>query len=259
MRVEALAIAPVKGMQLAGVSEVQLRPWGPEGDRAFVVVDDRGALVQTRRTPELLAVAACWDAGRGLLTLTFPDGASVAAAPRPGEPRPVELYGGRRVSGRAFGGPLADALSEHLGRPVRLAALDPGQTAADDHPVTLMSAASLAQLAGALGGTAPDPRRFRMTITAGGAEAWAEDGWMGQEVTVGDALLRVLGPVPRCVVTTRDPDAGAADLPVLKAVARLRGKDAVTFGVWCGVVRPGRVRVGDPVGVARAVPALPAR
>jgi MOSC domain-containing protein YiiM len=37
---------------------------------------------------------------------------------------------------------------------------------------------------------------------------------------------------------------------VLKALAQLRGKDDVTFGVWCDVVAPGRVRVGDPVGVA---------
>jgi hypothetical protein len=34
---------------------------------------------------------------------------------------------------------------------------------------------------------------------------------------------------------------------VLKALAELRGKDDVTFGLWCDVVRPGRVRVGDAV------------
>jgi hypothetical protein len=37
---------------------------------------------------------------------------------------------------------------------------------------------------------------------------------------------------------------------VLRALARLRGKDDVTFGVWCDVVAPGAVRVGDPIVVA---------
>lgn len=36
----------------------------------------------------------------------------------------------------------------------------------------------------------------------------------------------------------------------LKALAELRGKRDVTFGVWCEVVAPGQVRVGDAVAVA---------
>ena len=55
--------------------------------------------------------------------------------------------------------------------------------------------------------------------------------------------------MPRCVVTTRDPERGETDAPVLKALAALRGKRDVTFGLWCAVAEPGRVRVGDPVGV----------
>ena len=36
-------------------------------------------------------------------------------------------------------------------------------------------------------------------------------------------------------------------MPVLHTLAELRGKQNVTFGVWCEVERPGRVRRGDPV------------
>jgi uncharacterized protein len=53
--------------------------------------------------------------------------------------------------------------------------------------------------------------------------------------------------VPRCAVTTRDPDTGRRDVPTLKALAQLRGKRDVTFGVWCDVVAPGRIRRGDAV------------
>ena len=110
-------------------------------------------------------------------------------------------------------------------------------------------AAALAALAPELGGAVPDPRRFRMTIAIDGVDAWAEHGWAGREIVVGAARLRGVDPVPRCVVTTRDPDEGRTDAPVLKALARLRGKDDVTFGLWCDVVEPGTVRIGDEVTV----------
>jgi hypothetical protein len=126
---------------------------------------------------------------------------------------------------------------------------DAGDRGADDAPVTLMSGASLAALAPELGGAAPDARRFRMTIAIDGAAAWEEHGWGGREIAVGAARLRGVEPVPRCAVTTRDPDDGATDAPVLKALATLRGKRDVTFGIWCDVEEPGRVRVGDPVAV----------
>jgi uncharacterized protein YcbX len=133
---------------------------------------------------------------------------------------------------------------------VQLVARADDERGGDDSPVTLMSRASLAALGEALGNDALDGRRFRMTIEIDGVEAWEEHGWSGREVRAGDAVLRVDAPTERCVVTTRNPDDGHGDAPVLKALANLRGKDDVTFGVWCEVVAPGRVRVGDAVEVA---------
>ena len=52
-----------------------------------------------------------------------------------------------------------------------------------------------------------------MTITVDGVEAWDEHGWAGARSRVGDAVLRVAEPTPRCVVTTRDPDSGRRDAP----------------------------------------------
>lgn len=245
--VTALRLAPVKGMRVAPADAVELSPSGAAGDRAFVVVDAGGELVRTGRNPELLAVAPAWDPATGALTLRFPDGDAVTAIPEPGAAATTRLYDGRELAGRLVDGPLAAALSDHLKRPVRLLARDPGQTGADDFPVTLMSEASLAALAPELGGRTPDARRFRMTLTVDGAEAWEEHGWAGREVAAGEAVLRVVDPVPRCVVTTHDPDDGRTNAPVLKALARLRGTDDVTFGVWCEVARAGVVRRGDLV------------
>ena len=168
--------------------------------------------------------------------------------PEPGAAATTANYEGRPIAGRLVEGTLAEALSDHLGRPVRLLARDATERGADDAPVTLMSEASLHALAPALDGAVPDPRRFRMTITVDGVDAWEEHGWGGRELTIGSAVLRVTEPVPRCAVTTRDPDSGRRDVPTLKALAQLRGKRDVTFGVWCEVIAPGRVRVGDVVG-----------
>ena len=64
---------------------------------------------------------------------------------------------------------------------------------------------------------------------------------------IGEAIVRVIAPVPRCVITTRNPDSGATDARVLHALARLRGKNDIAFGVWCDIIRPGRIHVGDLV------------
>jgi uncharacterized protein YcbX len=247
--VTQLALAPVKGLRVTAVDELDIGPTGPAGDRAFLVVDADNALLLTARTPALLQVAARWEGG--VLTLTFPDGRAVAAAPEPGARAETANYEGRRIAGRLVEGALAEALSEHLQRPVRLLARDAADRGADDASVTLMSQASLEALAPELDGVVPDPRRFRMTITIDGIGAWEEHGWGGRELAVGAAVLRVSQPVPRCVVTTRDPDRGRRDVPTLKALAALRGKDDVTFGVWCEVIAPGRVRVGDTVAVGQ--------
>jgi uncharacterized protein len=247
MIVTDLRIAPVKGMRVTAVDALELGPTGAPGDRAFLVVDRDDGLLLTTRTPRLLQIEPRWDGTT--LALRFPDGSEVAAVPEAGPAATTASYEGRPINGRIVEGELADAVSEHLGRPVRLLMRDDGERGADDAPVTLMSDATLAALAPALDGTVPDARRFRMTIAIDGAAAWEEHGWGGREIAVGGARLRGVDPVPRCAVTTRDPEHGGTDAPVLKALAALRGKRDVTFGIWCDVVAPGPVRVGDPVAV----------
>ena len=245
--VSQLAIAPVKGMRLHGTSEIRLGQHGVTGDREFLVIGEDGKLLLTGRTPALLHIEPAWDRARDVLALRFPDGTVVQDTPEPGAFAATRMYDGREISGRIIPGPLSAALSGYLGQQVRLFRREPEHIGHDDQPVTLMSEASLKELAPEFSGTAPDPRRFRMTITMTGTDAWAEHGWGGQEVSIGEAILRVIAPVPRCVVTTRNPESGATDARVLHALARLRGKNDITFGVWCDIIRPGRIHIGDLV------------
>ncbi len=245
LRVSALAIAPVKGMRTIAVDALELAESGPVGDRAFHLREADGTIALTKRYPRLVQVVPAWDGEE--LALAFPDGRRVAAAVVRGAAVSTSFYDGRPVSGRLVEGPFAAALSEYLGRAVALVAHDDGVTGGDDRAVTLMSDGSLAAVSGALDGAVVDPRRFRMTIAIEGAQAWEEDGWAGREVAIGTATLRVAVPTERCVVTMRDPDDGHGDLPILRALASLRGKRDVAFGVWCDVAAPGVVRVGDAV------------
>jgi uncharacterized protein YcbX len=245
--VAELAIAPVKGMRLQRSTEIQLGDHGVTGDREFLVVDADCGLLLTARNPGLVRIEPSWDPARNVLALRFPDGSVVQDAPGPGTAAVTKTYDGRELPGQIIPGPLSAALSDHLGRSVHLFRRAADHLGADDCPVTLMSEASVDALAAEFNGTPPDPRRFRMTITVTGVDPWAEHSWSGQQVTIADVTLGVLEPVPRCVVTTRNPESGATDARILHALAKLRGKDDITFGVWCEVIQPGQIRVGDLV------------
>lgn len=243
--VSELGIAPVKGMRLQRTTELQLGQHGVTGDREFFVIEDDGTLLLTSDAPQLVQIEPARDLVRNLLTLTFPDGDIVQDTPEIGAQATTRTYAGREVPGWIIPGPLSTALSGYVGRPVHLFKRAAEHLGNDDEPVTLMSQASLEALAPELGGTVPDSRRFRMTITITGTDAWAEHDWRGHRVDIGEVALRVISPVPRCVITTRNPESGATDARTLHALARLRGKDDVTFGVWCEILRPGYIKIGD--------------
>ena len=142
------------------------------------------------------------------------------------------MYGGHVASGQVVEGPWAAALSEQLGRPIRLVRFDgPGNghdRAAASAGATLLSLASLERLADEAGVEGPvDPRRFRMLIGVDGATAHEEDGWIGKRVRVGEAVIVPGGNVGRCKVTTMDPDTGIRDLDTLEVLARYRARSGV--------------------------------
>jgi hypothetical protein len=190
----------------------------------------------------------------GLLRLRLADGAVVEGEVALGERIETSFYG-RPVLGRVVEGPWSAALSEVAGRKLRLVRTiqeGDGQDRGPRAGATLVSTASLEALRAAAGTARPvDGRRFRMTIGVDGVEAHAEDAWLGRRVRVGDAVVEVRGNVGRCVVTKTNPDTGIRDLETLDAIDAYRcdvpTTERLPFGVWCEVVEPGRVALGDPV------------
>jgi uncharacterized protein YcbX len=247
--VARLSIAPVKSLGLQHPDEVVIGPDGVAENRRFYLVDERGRLYSGNRHGPLVQVVPAYDPERDWLSLRFPDGQVVEAAVEADGPVSTGFWGERIVRGQLVRGPWAEALSAYAGKPLRLVRAE-GPPAFDVHPVTLVSDGSLAALAEHGGRDAVDARRFRMLIDLAGCEPHEEDTWIGGRVRIGEAVLRIPGPVPRCVVTTQNPETGVRDFDTLRTIKDYRGMregKKLDFGVYGDIEQPGRVRVADPV------------
>jgi uncharacterized protein YcbX len=250
--VTALATTAVKGTRVREVPAIELGPRGAAGDRAFFVIDERGRMVNGKNFKTLLTIVADYDRKGSNLTLTFPDGARADGEVVYGDAITTSFFSHPKEA-RELRGPWSDALSEFFGAPLRLvataSAVDRGRKGA----ISIISRASVGQLAGVAGCEAVDGRRFRMLIEVDGIGAHEEDEWLGRRVRIGEALVRPHGHVGRCAGTTRDPETAEGDLDTLKLLATYRHKldttEPLAFGIHGEVLEGGPVRLGDPVTV----------
>lgn len=99
-----------------------------------------------------------------------------------------------------------------------------------------------------LAGRNLDPQRFRPNIFArsGGNFNACESTLVGKTLSVGSVLLRVRKPIARCVTITYDVQSRDTDPNVLRSLAR--GRNAI-LGIYCDVVVPGEIKLGDTVAV----------
>jgi len=252
-RVAWITVAPVKGMALEQHSEVQLELFGVPGNRRFHVIGDDGRLLNGKQLGELQQITPTWNEEDRTLILRFPDGRVAEGTVELDGPVTTSFYG-REVDGRVVDGPWAEALTEFVGRDLRLVQASAAGDAVDRGPasVSVLSTGSLEAMREAAGTREPiDPRRFRMLFGVEGVDPHEEDSWIGRRVRIGEAEVAFEGNVGRCIVTSRHPETGVRNLPTLDVLAEYREQVETTerlpFGVWGTVSEPGRVRLGDAV------------
>jgi uncharacterized protein len=244
-----LAVTPIKATRLLAVDSIVLERDGAVGNRRFFVIDERDRMVNSKVLGELQTVVA--SCSGPLLSLRLPGGEVVEGEVVHGPPVRTRFFSAV-VDAPVVEGPWAAALSELVGRPLRL--VEPSAGAVDRGAIgaaSLISRASLSELATHAGVRSVDARRFRMLIEIDGIAAHEEDGWVGSLVQIGESSVRFEGHVGRCLITSRDPDTGVVDLPTLDVLGDYRSgldtTEPLPFGVYGSVVRPGVVRVGDSV------------
>jgi uncharacterized protein len=223
---------PVKGLLGESLQTLTLDEWGVVGDRAHAVCGADGKLGSAkttrrfRRMPHLLTMRS-FTAADGSVTVEMADGwVGDVSAPA-----------------------TAARVGETVGEPVTLCA-EGDIRHVDAAGVHLVTTASLGWLQARLPGVRVDRRRFRPNIlVACDGDGLVEEEWVGAEVRVGSARLRIERRTIRCVTPAlaQDDLAFAAAIP-----SEIERSNEFCFGVYATVVAPGHVHRNDEVrGVSR--------
>jgi uncharacterized protein YcbX len=245
-------VSPIKGTALHHPTRAALTAAGIPENRRFFLIDERGGLYTSEDFGPLLRVRAEYDPLSGRLSCMLPDGRTFQGDGLATDEVTTTDFYGRPVPGSLVPGPFAAAFSDFVGQQVRLVRAETDGDGPDVHHLTIVSSASVQALARGAGSEEPlDARRFRVNLELEGCAPYEEDSWDGHEVRMGTAVVRIHGQIPRCVVTTRDPESGLKDFETLKEIAlqreRIPGDGGLPFGVYAEVERPGEVTVGDLV------------
>lgn len=142
----------------------------------------------------------------------------------------------------ALDGDLVRRFEADAARPIELRELEGSNF--DDSHVLIVNLASVEAFA-LEAGMPIDPRRFRANLYIDGLEPEAELRWLGTVIRAGGAELEVTDRCERCKVITMHPDTTEATPELLRLMVELHDE---RMGMYCRVVRPGRVAVGDFVG-----------
>jgi uncharacterized protein YcbX len=224
---------PVKSLQGERLHTAEIGAEGIVGDRQWALFDqETGFGLTARRVPDLLFAAARVRADGGV-EVVLPDGTVTTDD--------VEISGwlGRGVVLRPASStpsrPRYESPDDDLEDvPTRWHDWQGAPGAFHDNAGARLSLVTT----GTLGSW--DRRRFRANVVLEGA---GEGGLIGSQVQLGEAVLDVGDPIPRCVMVTRPQPGGIArDNEVLKTIHRERGGDLAVAAL---VRRPGAVRTGD--------------
>ncbi|GAA2016645.1 MOSC domain-containing protein [Catenulispora yoronensis] len=231
---------PVKSMRGERPASAAVDRRGLVGDRLWAVWDAEGRFGSCKDSRRFRRMDGLLDFGTA-----YPDDPVEAADC---EPQLVAPDGTRYPVPSA----AADsAVRAHLRRgDVRLA--PEGDTPHHDAaPLHLVSTATLDWYRQALEDVPTDERRLRpnLVVRLPGAAAFAEDGWAGRRLRIGQGPGAVLARWAKTTERCRTLNVAQDDLPYTsRGLKSLAGRD-LNLGVYLEVLEGGRVHVGDPIAV----------
>jgi uncharacterized protein YcbX len=262
---------PVKSMLGEELDAAEVSRSGLARDRRLAVVSRRAGKVASAKYPRLwramltLSAAAVDDA---TARITLPDGRTVSSAD-PGVDevlsalldQPVTLTGtpppDATLDRAVPEAVLRDGIKAEVPATlIELGAATPPGTFVDFAPLHLLTTATLDRIAELSPYRRAHLVRYRPNLVIRtDAAGFAENDWPGRELRVGDELvLRVIARTPRCAVPTLAHGGLPRDAEALRVLARhnrvvpLPDSDPEPCaGVYAQVLRPGRIRAGDPV------------
>jgi len=251
-RIAALFRYPVKGLSAEPLPLVALAPGAclPQ-DRRFAIALpttsfdperpewlSKTHFVMLMRDEKLAQLHTRFAAESGELTIEC--AGAIAVRARITEPRGCREVGEflARFLGPLVAGPLR--IVEAPGHAFADARKKPNATT--DQYVSLINLASIAALEETIGAPV-DPIRFRANVYVEQAPAWSELAWVGSEIGLGGARLKVIAPITRCAATEVNPASAKRDLDIVGALQRGFGHNLM--GVYAEVVEGGDITNGD--------------
>ncbi len=222
-RIAGLFVYPIKGCAAVPMASAVLERQGFAHDRRHAVTTPSGRVLTQREHPALARIH-CSVGHDGTLRVQVA-GERFDVPERVDGPATTVRVWRDAVGAVLIEGGVAEALSDLLGAPARLvrfaddarrpcdpAIAPPGaETAfADGYPVLVANEASLVLVDEWLLECGAEPvamDRFRPNLVLADMPAWAEDDHDRVEIE-GGAVLLLVKPCDRCVVTTIDQEAG---------------------------------------------------
>jgi uncharacterized protein len=239
---------PVKGLSAEPLASAPLSPGcGIPLDRAFALA------YATMANP---ADGSTWMPKKNFVTLVRHERLAALDVRFEETNQVLSIHrGGKRVARGAVRTPVGRAMIEEFFRaylkhelagPTRFVGSIDGPMFSD-HPQPTLSLIGLATIADVerVAGCPIDPLRFRANVYLQGTAPWEELGWVGRELRIGTARLRVVERILRCVATNVEPGTGIRDLSLPEDLKR--GFGHADCGVLAVVTDAGTVALGDPV------------
>jgi uncharacterized protein YcbX len=108
--------------------------------------------------------------------------------------------------------------------------------------ISLINLTSVEALGDALGARL-NPLRFRANLYYRGHRPWEELDWLGREIKIGNATVKVNMRTRRCAATNVDPETGHRDLGIPQAL--LKNYRHGDLGIYAEVTSGEEISLGD--------------